>query len=391
MPAGRPRTPVGTHGKVSTTRLDSGQWRAETRVRDADGASRVVRGTGSTRAKAGAALQARIASRPRSMKGPVTASTTVAVLSARWLREISDDGSRAPRSIEQYESAVRLKVLPALGELAVGEVTAGVVTRWLRDLPNRQKVARTVLSQVLDLAVLDGAIAINPVRVAPRVTRKPEPGTRRAGPRSVRGSEMQAVRNAITAWERSAPNKTTPLRDAMLLELLTGTRISETLAIRWVDVDLDRGVVAITGALVPVKGVGLVRVDTKTEAGDRDIHGLPPAMIDRLRTILSERPPGTEGSIAPVLSSQTGGWLWPNNVRRAWREARSASPVDLSWVTPHTLRKTAGSAVADAVGVLAASRFLGHSDTRVTERHYLDRKTDGPDIGPILDGLADGW
>ncbi len=40
----------------------------------------------------------------------------------------------------------------------------------------------------------------------------------------------------------------------------------------------------------------------------------------------------------------------------------------------HELRKEAGSVVAQEHGIFAASRFLRHSDIRVTSQHYLDKK-----------------
>lgn len=100
------------------------------------------------------------------------------------------------------------------------------------------------------------------------------------------------------------------------------------------------------------------------------MHGLPDVVVAMLRDLLDDLPAGTESSMAPVLTSWRGAFLWPANVRRAWRDARALSlDVDLSWVTPHTLRKTAGTSVAEVSGVLAASKFLGQSSTRVFEQH----------------------
>ena len=100
------------------------------------------------------------------------------------------------------------------------------------------------------------------------------------------------------------------------------------------------------------------------------MHGLPDVVVAMLRDLLDDLPASTESSMAPVLTSWRGAFLWPANVRRAWRDARVLSlDVDLSWVTPHTLRKTAGTSVAEVSGVLATSKFLGQSSTRVFEQH----------------------
>lgn len=112
--------------------------------------------------------------------------------------------------------------------------------------------------------------------------------------------------------------------------------------------------------MVGVKGVGQVRTCTKTDASEREVHGLPDGVVAMLRELLDELPAGTEDSMAPVLPSWKGAYLVACHVRRAWRDARALSlDVDLSWVTPHTLRKTAGTSIAEVAGVLAASTFLG--------------------------------
>ena len=103
------------------------------------------------------------------------------------------------------------------------EVSPGVVSRWLLALDVQPKLARTVLSQVMDLAVLDDAIGVNPVRLVPRLTDRDATPRR---PRALRPAELLAVRDAIGAWGASAP-QWLPLRAAVLLEPVTGTRIGE--------------------------------------------------------------------------------------------------------------------------------------------------------------------
>lgn len=388
----RPRTPVGSHGSFSKPkRQANGTWTVKTSVRDPDGESRQVTASGSTAAKAETALRTKLLTRQSGSRGPVTPETSVARVCDLWLADVMAS-KRAPGTKERYELAVRRYVKPGLGELSVREVSPGVAARWLRALGIQPKLARTVLTQVLDVAVLDGAIDDNPVRKVPSIVKD---DTERKSPRALRAAELLAVRNAISSWEESVTSghktKWLPLRAAIVLQLVTGTRIGEVLAIRWCDVDLDAGLVNVTGALTPVTGVGLVRGDVKTPAGYRGIL-LPEPVVELLRSMLADLPEGTDRSIAPVLRSWKGTWVWPNNVRRAWREARSMSTeVDLSWVTPHSLRKTAGTSVAEVAGVLAASKLLGQSGTRVFEQHYMDRAAVRGDHREVLGGLVDGW
>ncbi|WP_154941957.1 tyrosine-type recombinase/integrase [Micromonospora palomenae] len=61
--------------------------------------------------------------------------------------------------------------------------------------------------------------------------------------------------------------------------------------------------------------------------------------------------------------------------RRFLAAVRSAGLAD---VTPHDLRATHASWVADSHGVLVAARRLGHANASVTTRHYA-RAVDGRD------------
>ena len=40
-------------------------------------------------------------------------------------------------------------------------------------------------------------------------------------------------------------------------------------------------------------------------------------------------------------------------------------------MTPHSMRRTVGTAVAEKLGVGAESRQLGHKSEAVTQRHYV--------------------
>jgi len=52
------------------------------------------------------------------------------------------------------------------------------------------------------------------------------------------------------------------------------------------------------------------------------------------------------------------------------------------------LRKTVATMVEREAGVRDSSLLLGHADTGVTERHYVEGLHDAPDINAILNALA---
>ncbi len=73
------------------------------------------------------------------------------------------------------------------------------------------------------------------------------------------------------------------------------------------------------------------------------------------------------------------------NVRTHWRQIRGE---DLSWVVPHSIRKTVVTAVERELGLEAAARQAGHGSSDVTRRHYVERAIDVPDYTAALDSFS---
>ena len=71
------------------------------------------------------------------------------------------------------------------------------------------------------------------------------------------------------------------------------------------------------------------------------------------------------------------------------RFIRAAVAAGLGEVTPHDLRATHATWVADSHGVMVAARRLGHANASVTTRHYA-RPVDGRDaeVAEHLDKLG---
>ena len=71
---------------------------------------------------------------------------------------------------------------------------------------------------------------------------------------------------------------------------------------------------------------------------------------------------------ALVFTGRTGEPVHYTSVRRSFDAA--CRRVGLVGVTPHSLRASCASWVAESDGVLEAARRLGHSRSSVTTRHY---------------------
>ncbi|WP_270887560.1 phage integrase central domain-containing protein [Pedococcus sp. 5OH_020] len=146
-----------------------------------------------------------------------------------WMGRVSDmvaDGRRSPGTLDTYRRQLDNHVLPALGEVRLGEISTPLVDSVIRTIktkvsPATAKSSRSVISGVLGLAVRHGAMASNHVRDAERLEVKP-----RRRPRALDRSERDACFEALAANPKAVR---ADLPDLTLFMLSTGVRIGEAL------------------------------------------------------------------------------------------------------------------------------------------------------------------
>ncbi|EQD46222.1 integrase family protein [mine drainage metagenome] len=116
-----------------------------------------------------------------------------------------------------------------------------------------------------------------------------------------------------------------------ILAVTTGMREGEMLALRWRDVDLERGSLAVTGTLQRVRGVGLVRGEPKTARSRRQVR-LTPTAIAALKP-----QQGTQAAARLVAGDRWGNGDWVFAGRAG--AALNADKVRVDW---HRLCPQAG-------------------------------------------------
>ena len=258
-----------------------------------------------------------------------------------------------PSVLRGYESALRLRVLPAIGARKLSDVSRRDVQRlvdgWLADGIDASTIRNTLmpLRVIYRRAVQDGAIAISPCEHLrlPRVE-----GTRE------RIAAADEARELLAAL---------PLRDRALYAsaFFAGLRLGELRALRWGDVDLARGRINVERAL---DGSG-VTIDPKSRAGTRVV----PILTGELRDVLSEHKAASRGqSDDYVFAGSTpsrpfsAGAVY-RRVRTAWRRAE-LTPINL-----HEARHTfASTAIAAGLNAKVLATYMGHSSIQVTYDLY---------------------
>src|SRR5919112_5420663 len=173
----------------------------------------------------------------------------------------------SPSTLASYRKNIRLHIDPYLGAQPVARLTGSMVDAWMRKLeasgradgqggPSARTVRYiyTILRSALSDAVKKGRLSVNPT------DRSTPPSPSQAGP-----PEMQAwTAPELGRFLRWVAAQDPDLAMGWRLLAATGMRRGEALALRWRDVDLDAGRLAVRRSV----GVGKAK-----GAGERLVEG----------------------------------------------------------------------------------------------------------------------
>jgi integrase len=254
---------------------------------------------------------------------------------------------------------------------------------------NSRRTIRSVVSGILQQAVLHQAIPTNPIRELERI--ESVKGHAPAKPRGLTPDERRRLLCHVDNDKRAVA---ADLPDIIRFGIGTGLRIGEICAVRWMDVNLDGLVVgdgdgmrlvpvlAVRQNVYPVAGKGLVVHGGKSPMALR-IVPLPQFVVQRLRA----RRLGDEPPEMPVFASAGRDgrptYRWPSTLRRRVRVERAK--VGLEWMTPHTWRRTYATILDDEMTLTdrAKADLLGQS--KFLKDTYVSRGELHPDAAVVLD------
>jgi integrase len=350
--------PIGAWGKIRTQvvktdakgKAISHQAHAQYR----DGRTRQVSAFGKSKTAAENNLREKLQERAKTGNaGQLTAMHKFSHAVDLWetkFKDLVEEGRRSPTSLDTYRH-LRNHVLPALGEVRLGEASTPIIDRVVFAIKRKSgaptaRSCRSVISGVMGLAVRYGAVSANPVREVDRIE-----GDSSKEPRALTMEEVNLLRKQLSADEKAVR---ADLADLVTFMLGTGVRIGEALAVLWSQVDLEASRVEITHTIVRVKGEGLIRKVAKSRAGERDLV-LPKWAAARLRARFAAGARLDE----PVFADANGGFRDPSNVRRDLRVARSpvgsASRRDLG-LSLRSMRRGSGISRKELRGSLDGLR-----------------------------------
>lgn len=288
---------------------------------------------------------------------------TVAQYLAGWLESVRP--SLRPCTFTRYEQYVRLHIPPDIGRLPLAKLTPQHLQRLYADRqeaglsPMSVRHLHAVLHKALGQAARWGVTARNSADLVtpPRGERRQmdtlSPEEARRFLEAAQGDRFHAV---------------------YALALSTGMRQGELLALRWTNVDLNKGAVQVTGTL-QLTGDGFAIAETKTAKSRRQVL-LTKTAIDALRqhriaqaaARLRMGPAWTDNDL--VFANEVGGFVDAGNLVR-----RSFFPLlkraGIRRVRFHDLRHSAATLLlSQGVHPKIVSEMLGHSQIAITMDLY---------------------
>lgn len=351
------------NGEGTVSKRSDGRWEARWFENDALGKRKRRSAYRASEAAAKKALRDALRRVDDGLPG-VDSRSTLATYSEHWSKTTLavDDVKDSTRRL--YRDALRLWVLPHLGHRKLGEIRPGDVEALLVKLTDlglshaSRQMAHKTLRRVLQTAVRDGLLARNPASAV----------TAPSGPRAAKVVPNRAQVAAMIE------GSTGQMRALVGLLSYTGMRVGEALALRWSEVDLDKGTVLVSGTLQRDRDRReLVRTAPKTGRSHR-LLPLPMPAVEILRSWrreqASERLAATWwGDGDWLLSTPIGTPLDASNVAKTFRPlAASAGCAGASF---HSLRHAAATILLEeGVPMRVVSELLGHSTTRLTEDLY---------------------
>lgn len=272
----------------------------------------------------------------------------------------------AERTIDGWKQYLRLRILPAFGDMAIGKITPNRLIDFFVGMENEGLSSQTIgryyafLSVVFKMAVKTGVIPSNPLANVD----KPSPRKDELIDHGVKACTETEVVQLLEVMKKE------PLKWQIVIRLLveTGMRIGECMALRWDDLDWRNNELTIRASLgyTGEKGKYLTtpknRKVRKVYISDELMALLVLHFADNRLGVNSEFINHQNGSPDPMHPHSPGAYL-----------RKLTKSHGLPYIHPHKLRHTYASiAVTNGADISSVADNLGHSNSAFTLRVYTN-------------------
>lgn len=303
-----------------------------------------------------------------------------------WLDQWLAGLQLAPSTMSSYSKNVRLHIKPAIGAVQIQALTGARISALYRELekggrqdhrageglsPRTIRYVHTILKAALADAVKEGLVATN--------------AAANAKPPSARAAKAPEIHpwtgpqlSAFLTWCRDTGAAQTT---AYHLLAYTGARRGEVLALRWRDLDLAQGRLAVRRSVGVVKTKGQPEqiVEGPTKSARARVIDLDPGTVEVLRKWRLERAQASLQLVkddALIFGTAEGAHLHPERFSRLFSDKVDQCRRKLGEAAPprihlHDLRHTHASLLlAAGEQVKVVSERLGHASVAITHEIY---------------------
>lgn len=309
-----------------------------------------------------------------------------------WIRlwyEVYTESRLREKTKEYYLNYIDNHIIPRIGKIPLEKLTTIQIQKFYNDLQENGRIQRyehvklknkglsarvvrgihTLLNNCLEQAVTERIILTNPAKGCklPKLEKK----------------EMKILpQEKIGPYLAEAEER--GLLAAYYLELTTGLRRGELLALLWTDLDAESKTISVTKQVDRIKGKLVVR-QPKTQNSVRTL-AIPQRVLDLLMEEHRKHPNN------PYMfpSPKTGTMFDPDSFRHTYDKILKA--IGAEHIRFHDLRHTfATLSLKNGVDVKTLSGVLGHYSAGFTLSTYThataDMKRDAADtIGNVISG-----
>jgi len=301
-----------------------------------------------------------------------------------WLGQWLNTLRLAPSTQASYRQNVRLHLVPYIGDLALAKLTSTRLTpsttSWrpaagatARESGPASRCPPGPSATSTPSSALGAAVAAEPpLLLRNRAAKAKPPTAKQAAPPEMHPWSASQLA-AFLCWSR----ENSPLHAAWWLLAMTGMRRGELLALRWRDIDLDAGTIAIrrSAGIIRNKGKGAAVVEGPTKTNKPRVIDIDAETVTLLRAWKRER-----GTLALTLARDDslafgdleGRHLHPERFSRMFRATLTRCRKQFgdgasAEIRLHDLRHThATLLLRDREPIKTVSERLGHSSVVVT-------------------------
>lgn len=323
--------------------------------------------------------------------GPITAKANAYEYFRKWLDEYKKNEIKVS-SYDRLDAVLRLYLKDKFEVMQLGEITPDICNRIINELKDRglshstAKKVYDAMNACFKFAVVRREIPYNPLDSV-SMPRKDKFVTKRKDNENARHlteDEEAAFLAELDRKTGSTGRYVYRYRDAFILDLNTGLRIGELVALNWDDIDFEKKTLRVNKTAVMIKerdkdgepsgGVKqIIQESPKTSKGVRTVP------LNKTALAALERLKEQAGENTCVFPTQTGARLVMPSLEKQY--GNIVGHCGIEGTSFHSLRHTFATRLFERkADVKDVSALLGHASVAITYNTYIhvieERKSD---------------